>query len=185
MRINPTALVGLALVLICAAVITALAGKRSIPRTELPPPAPAEPNRPSRKAIKLADRTIVIARRYALAARNWTPASYRKSWDTQTRLAGGRYLRELISNRPDATELRALERDRAVSRATLVDVQRDVTVRPPAARVFVTLDETTVAGGQAVRGLTLNEVRLTRRAGRWRVTSWTVVPGGQGGLTGS
>jgi hypothetical protein len=59
-------------------------------------------------------------------------------------------------------------------------VQRDATVRAPAARVFVTLDETTVAGGQVVRGLTLNEVRLTRRAGRWRVTGWTVVPGGQG-----
>jgi len=124
---------------------------------------------------------IDVARPYALAARNWTPTSYDASWEVQIRLAGGRYRRELVATRPEAAQLAALVQDRATSRARVVRAQRDPAVRPPAARVLITLDEMTVAVGQAVRGLTLNEIRLASRGGRWRVLGWTVVPGGQGG----
>jgi hypothetical protein len=46
------------------------------------------------------------------------------------------------------------------------------------ARVLVTLSETTTAGVQVVRGVTINEVRLRRLAGRWLVVGWTVIPAG-------
>ena len=182
MQTSPIALAVLALFVIAAALTAALAGKGSLTPSE--PPAPT-PDRQQRERDVTAsketsrDPAVDIARRYALAARNWTSTSYRASWEVQLRLAGGRYRRELVSTRPDAAKLAALKRDRAASRARVVRAQRDPAVRPPAARVFVTLDEMTVAGGQAVRGLTLNEVRLTSRRGRWRVTGWTVIPGGQ------
>jgi hypothetical protein len=44
--------------------------------------------------------------------------------------------------------------------------------------VLVTLNETTIAGGQTIRGLTVNQVELRRLARRWRVVGFTVLPGG-------
>jgi hypothetical protein len=182
MRTSPIALAVLALFVIAAALAAALAGTSSL--TPSPPPAPT-PDRQQQEhggaASKEASRgpAVDIARRYALAARNWTSTSYRASWEVQIRLAGGRYRRELVSTRPDAAHLAALGRERAASRARVIHAQRDPAVRPPAAEVFVVLDETTVAGGQTIRGHTLNEVRLSSRRERWRVTGWTVIPGGQ------
>ena len=182
MRTSPIALAVLALFVIAAALAAALAGKSSL--TPSPPPAPT-PDRQQQEhggaASKEAGRdpAVDIARRYALAARNWTSTSYRASWEVQIRLAGGRYRRELVATRPDAAHLAALKRDQAASRASVVRAQRDPALRPPVARVFVVLDETTVAGSQTIRGHTLNEVRLRSRRGRWRVTGWTVIPGGQ------
>jgi hypothetical protein len=182
MRTNPTSLAVVALLVIAAALTAAIAGKSSL--TPSPPPAPT-PDRQQQErdgtASKEASRdpAVDIARRYALAARDWTSTTYRASWEVQIRLAGGRYRRELVSTRPDAPHLAALKRDQAASRASVVHAQRDPAVRPPAAQVFVVLDETTVAGGQTIRGHTLNEVRLRSRRGRWRVTGWTVIPGGQ------
>jgi hypothetical protein len=182
MRTSPIALAVLALFVIAAALTAALAGKSSLTPSE--PPAPTPDRRQQERdgtAGKGASRdpAVDIARRYALAARNWASTSYRASWEVQIRLAGGRYRRELVSTRPDAAQLAALERERAASRARVLHAQRDPAVRPPAAQVFVVLDETTVAGGQTIRGHTLNEVRLSSRRGRWRVTGWTVIPGGQ------
>jgi hypothetical protein len=182
MRTSPAALAVLALFVIAAALTAALAGKGSLTPSELPAPTPdRQQQERGRTASREAGRDppVDIARRFALAARNWTPGSYRAGWEVQIRLAGGRYRRELVSTRPDAAQLAALERERAASRARVVHARRDPAVRPPAAQVFVVLDETTVAGGQTIRGHTLNEVRLTSRRGRWRVTGWTVIPGGQ------
>jgi hypothetical protein len=182
MRTNPTALAVLALFVIVAALTAALAGKSSLTPSVPPAPTPDRHQQGRNGTASMEarrDPAVDIARRYALAARNWTPTSYSARWEAQIRLAGGRYRHELTSTRPDAAQLAALERDRAISRARVVRAQRDPAVRPPAANVFVVLDETTVAGGQAVRGLTLNEVRLTNWRGRWRVTGWTVTPGGQ------
>ena len=183
MRTNPTALAVLALFVIAAALTAAaFAGKSSPTPSEPPAPIPdrrqQERDATARKEAS-RDAAVDIARRYALAARNWTSTTYRASWEVQIRLAGGRYRRELVSTRPDAAQLAALEHDRAASRARVVQTQRNPALRPPAAHVFVVLDETTVAGGQTVRGLTLNEVRLSSGRGRWRVTGWTVIPGGQ------
>ena len=182
MRTSPIALAALALFVVAAALAAAMAGKSSL--TPSPPPAPTpdrQQQEPGAAASKEASRdpAVDIARGYALAARNWTPTSYRASWEVQIRLAGGRYRRELVATRPDAAHLAALKRDQAASRASVVRAQRDPALRPPVARVFVVLDETTVAGSQTIRGHTLNEVRLRSRRGRWRVTGWTVIPGGQ------
>jgi hypothetical protein len=182
MRTNPTALAVLALFLIAAALTAALAGKNSLTPSE--PPAPTPDRQQQERDVTASneasrDPAVDIARRYALAARNWTSTSYRASWKVQIRLAGGRYRRELLSTRPDAAQLAALKRERAASRARVVHAQRDRAVPSPAAQVFLVLDETTVAGGQTIRGPTLNEVRLSSRRGRWRVTAWTVIPGGQ------
>ena len=182
MRTSPIALAVLALFVIAAALTAALAGKSSLTPSEPPAPTPdrrqQEREGTARKGAS-RDPAVDIARGYALAARNWTSTSYRASWEVQIRLAVGRYRRELVSTRPDAAQLAALERERAASRARVLHAQRDPAVRPPAAQVFVVLDETTVAGGQTIRGHTLNEVRLSSRRGRWRVTGWTVIPGGQ------
>jgi hypothetical protein len=172
----------LALFVMAAALTAALAGKSSLTPSEPPAPTPDRQQQErdgtaSQEASR--DPAVDIARRYALAARNWTSTSYRAGWEVQIRLAAGRYRRELVSTRPDAAQLAALERERAASRARVLHAQRDPAVRPPAAQVFVVLDETTVAGGQTIRGHTLNEVRLSSRRGRWRVTGWTVIPGGQ------
>jgi hypothetical protein len=182
MRTNPTALALLALFVIAAALTAALAGKNSLTHSE--PPAPTPDRQQQTRDVTASretgrDPAVDIARRYALAARNWTSTSYRASWEILIRLAGGRYRRELVSTRPDAAQLAALKRERAASRARVVHAQRDRAVPPPAAQVFVVLDETTVAGGQTIRGHTLNEVRLSSRRGRWRIIGWTVIPGGQ------
>ena len=182
MRTSPVAPAVLTLFVIAAALAAALAGKSSLTPSE--PPAPTPDHQQQERdgtASKEARRApaVDIARRYALAARNWTSTSYRASWEVQIRLAGGRYRRELLSTRPDAAQLAALDREPTASRAHVERAQRDPAVHPPAARVFVVLDETTVAGGQTIRGHTLNEVRLSSRRGRWRVTGWTVIPGGQ------
>ena len=51
--------------------------------------------------------------------------------------------------------------------------------------MIVDLRERTRAGGAAITGVTRNEVRLHRRAGRWRVVGFTVVPGGDAAMSRS
>jgi hypothetical protein len=114
---------------------------------------------------------------YALAARNWAPATYADAWSRQLELAGGGYRRVLAAQRPKKSELEVLREDRARSEARVVRAERDELVRPPAARVLVVLDEATAAAGQTIRGLTVNEVRLRRRERGWLVVGWTVLPG--------
>jgi hypothetical protein len=183
MRTSPIALAVPALVVIASALTSAIAGKSSLAPSEPPVPTPDRQRRQERDGTASSgtgrDPAVDIARRYALAARNWTSTSYRAGWEGQIRFARGRHRRELVSTRPDAAQLAALERERAASRARVLHAQRDPAVRPPAAQVFVVLDETTVAGGQTIRGHTLNEARLISRHGRWRITGWTVIPGGQ------
>jgi hypothetical protein len=178
MRNNRTPLVLLALVVVGAAIMAGLAGRdRATPQR----PAAADPGleqAATDKRKKPPDPLLELAARYALAARNWTAATYTASWREQTALAGGRYRRELEAKRPRPLELRALREDHARSKAALVRAQRDPRVREPDARVVTTLDETTIAAGQTIRGPTVNQVELRRRAGRWRVVGFTVLPGG-------
>ncbi|MGI8944764.1 MAG: hypothetical protein ACR2GL_00810 [Thermoleophilaceae bacterium] len=170
-------LASVALVVIGAALIAALAG--STPPTPTPTETDTgtvpEREQPSRRAS--VDPVTDAARRYALAARNWTPATYRASWERQIALAGGGYRRALIAQRPGPRELLPLRKDRARSNARVLHAERDGSVRAPAARVLVTLREITRAGGQVIGGATLNEVRLRRRGTRWEVIGWTVLPG--------
>jgi hypothetical protein len=175
--VTPLAL--MALIAITAAVMAALAGSDAVDPTGNTRPAPSKTEeRPSERSHAPTDPIVDVARRYALAARNWTPATYRSSWERQIELAAGRYRRALIAKRPGRSEFVALRKDRARSEAHVLQTARDRHIRPPSARVLVTLDETTTARSQNIRGATVNEVRLRRRGDRWLVVGWTVVPGG-------
>jgi hypothetical protein len=176
---NVTPLARIALIAIVAAVMAALAGSDIMDPTGNTPRAPSKTEkRPSKPSPADTDPIVDVARRYALAVRNWTPATYRSSWERQIELAGGRYRRALIRRRPGRRELAALREDRARSDARVLRTERDRRIRPPSARVLVTLDERTAAGGQTIRGATVNEVRLRRQGDRWLVVGWTVIPGG-------
>jgi hypothetical protein len=177
---NTTLLALLALVAIVAAAMAALAGSDIMGPTGKTRLSPIEAEeRPSQHSNEApVDPVVDIARRYALAARNWTPATYQASWERQIELASGRYRRALIAKRPGRRELVALREDQARSRVRVIRTERDQRLRPPAARVLVALDETSSAGGQTIRGVTLNEMRLRHHGQHWLVIGWTVLPGG-------
>jgi hypothetical protein len=185
MRNNPTPLALLALLAIGVAIVAGLAGMdRATPDRPRAPADPGQKQRATDKRDTPRDPLLELAARYSLVARNWTPATYRDSWRRQLALAGSQYHRELEASRPDTAELRALREDRARSKAELVRAQRDPRIQGPEARVIVTLNETTVAGGQTIAGPTVNQVDLHRRDGRWRVVGFTVVPGGTSPVDG-
>lgn len=184
---NATPLALLALLAIGAAITAGLAGGGAPAPGPAPDPGPTPPeSRPpdSGPAAEEArqrtprDPAEEVAADYALAARTWTPASYRNSWERQIALAGGRHRRQLAASRPGAAQVGALESDRASSEARLVEARRDPRVADPEAQVLVTLDERTVAAGQTIAGETVNRVNLRRVGGRWRVVGFTVLPGG-------
>lgn len=180
MRKNPTPLALLALLSVGAAIMAGLAGRdRATPQHATAPTdlGQEQPTTDKRETAP-SDPVLELGARYALAARNWTRATYAESWQQQIELAGGRYRRELEARRPGPVELRTLREDRAHSKAKLVRAQRDPRIEEPQARVLVTLNEITVAGGQAIHGMTVNQVELRRRAGRWRVVGFSVLPGG-------
>jgi hypothetical protein len=180
MRTNPRPLGLIALLAVAAAILAGLAGRdRATPQHATAPTGPGQAHAATDKREKARrDPLLELGARFALAARNWTPATYAESWQQQIELAGGRYRRALEARQPGPVELRALREDRARSKAQLVRAQRDPRIEEPKALLLVTLNETTVAGGQTVRGLTLNQVELLRLARRWRVVGFTVRPGG-------
>jgi len=125
-----------------------------------------------------ADPVLVTARAYALTARNWTAATYRRAWRRELALAAGAYRGQLRAARPTEEQLDALETDGASSNATVSRIQRDTRVPAPRARVLTWLAERTTVAGQTITGTTRNEIRLRRASdGRWRVTAWTALPG--------
>jgi hypothetical protein len=180
MRTNPTPLALLALLSVGAAIMAGLAGRdRATPQhATTPKDRGQERAAADKRETAPRDPLLELGARYALAARNWTHATYAESWQQHMELAGGRYRRELEFGRPGPVELRTLREDRAHSKARLVRARRDPRIEEPKARVLVTLNETTVAGGQAMHGLTANQVELRMRAGRWGVVGFSVLPGG-------
>jgi len=167
-----TLLVALAVVAIAAAVALGLAGT-----TRVQEKVETRPSAPNRERRWPTDPVVSVATRYALAARNWTAATYLASWQRQVSLAGGRYRRELSAAMPGSAELGQLREEGSSSKASAVRAERDPTVESPQARVIVTLRETTVANGQTIDGQTVNQVTLREVDGRWQVTGWTVIPG--------
>jgi hypothetical protein len=180
MRNNRTPLALLALVAVGAAIMAGLAGRdRATPERAADPGDRGQEQAATGKPEKApSDPLLALAARYALAARNWRPATYAESWQQQVELAGGRYRRELEATHPGPVELRTLREDRAYNKATLVRARRDPGAREPDARVLVTLDEISTAAGQTIYGPTVNQVELRRRSGRWSVVGFTVLPGG-------
>ena len=176
---NVTPLALAALIAVLAATVVALTGSdttrpdstssRVVREADEPRPDPTTGSSP--------DPVVDIARRYALAARNWVPATYEESWDQQIHLAAGRYRRALVAARPGRRALITLRKEYARSAARVIQAERDPGVRPPAAQVLVTLNETTSAVGQTIRGTTVNLVSLRRYGNQWQVVGWTVLPG--------
>jgi hypothetical protein len=187
MRKNPTPLALLALLAVGAAIMAGLVGRdRATPQRAADPRDTGQEQAATNKPeMAPSDPLLELAARYALAARNWTPATYAESWHQQLEVAGGRYRRQLEASNPGPVELGTLREDRARSRATLVRARRDPRVREPDARVLVTLNETTIAAGQTIRGPTVNQVELRQHAGRWKVVGFTVLPGGGSPGSGS
>ena len=127
-----------------------------------------------------ADPVITAARAYALSARNWTPATYRRAWQRELALSGGAYRRQLRAARPTDEQLDALKTDAAASTATISRIQRDTRAPASHPRVLIWLSERTTVAGQTIIGTTHNEVHLHRADdGRWRVTAWTALPGAE------
>lgn len=186
----------LAVVAIAAALVAALAGHDAVDsREEVDRPAREQsmPKPRAREARQLPaealpserlpagpvlDEAEDLAARYALVARNWTPATYRAAWARQIELATDPLRGELETARPDRPEIEALRADDSSSRAKLVRLQRDPRVREPRARVVVVLQERTAAAGQVIEGRTVNDVALRRTRDGWRAQGFTIVPGG-------
>ena len=112
---------------------------------------------------------------YALAARTWTPSTFREQYDIRIGLATGRLRADLRRFAPTNADIAQLRLDGASAGATLVSVTR---VRETAsdAKYLVVLDERSVAVGQDVRARTTNEVTLKHRADGWRVSGFTIRP---------
>ena len=116
-----------------------------------------------------------LAVQYALAARSWTPQTYRSQYETQLRLAVGRLRSELERVAPTAAQIAGLRRDRARATATVANV-RTLLESDLGAEYSIVLEERNVAAGQSVSGQTTNLVALARRGGQWRVVGFTIQP---------
>ena len=172
------------------AVVVTAAAVLAASRNPEPPPRPTRPASPAVRATAVAtpapraqdperralERTAVA---YALAARNWSARTLVESWRRQRALTGGGYRRALEHSRPNRGQRAALAAERGSSIAILAApprARRD----GPHAEVVVALHERTATGGAAVTATTRNRVTLRRHHGHWRVTGWTILPGGGG-----
>lgn len=143
-------------------------------RAAMPTPTPAATSAAAPQPDATLERTAVA---YALAARNWSGDTYLTAWRRQHRLTGGGYRRRFERARPTRAELAGLQVERASSIAVLAGPPRAFRVGR-AGRVVVELHERTATAGQSVIARTRNRVILSRHGGQWRVTGWTILPGG-------
>ena len=116
-----------------------------------------------------------VAARYALAARSWTPASYRAQYRRQLRLSTGQLRSALRRGAASPEQLAAYRDEGAHVDVKGVEVDRLLETRMQA-RFVVVLDERTVAAGQDVRERFTYIVELQRRDGAWLVTAFSVQP---------
>jgi hypothetical protein len=123
-------------------------------------------------ALSAAGRVAV---RYALAARSWTPASYRAQHRRQLRLSTGSLRSALQRTAPTREQLAAYRDEVAHVDATLVKVARLLRT-PTQSRYAIVLDERSAAAGQNVRERFAYVVELKRRDGAWLVTAFSVQP---------
>jgi hypothetical protein len=107
---NPTPVALIAVLAIGAAILAGLASRdRATPQHATAPTGPGQEHAATDKREKARrDPLLELGVRFALAARNRTPATYAESCQQQIRLVGGRYRRELEIRRPGPVELRAL-----------------------------------------------------------------------------
>ena len=123
-------------------------------------------------ALSAAGRVAV---RYALAARSWTPASYRAQYRRQLRLSTGSLRSALLGTAPTRQLLAAHRDEGARVDATVVEAAR-LLQTPTQPRYAIVLDERSAAAGQNVRERFTYIVELKRRGGAWLVTAFSVSP---------
>ncbi len=191
-----------AVVVIAAALIAALAGSQAMstdpepsaqrdeqaPPGQQPQPAQAQRELPegALPAEQLPpgpplDDAEDLAARYVLVTTNWTPETYRQSYERQTELASDSWRNTLEDAPPSEAEIDALREEDTSSASRLLRLQRDTRVREPEARVLVEVQETTTALGQELAGKTVHEVTLRRSDDDgWGVAGYTIVPGAGG-----
>lgn len=115
------------------------------------------------------------ARRYALAARTSTAATYEAQYHRQLKLSAGQLHAALRQLRPTRGQLQQLRVDHAASQATVIAITaRQQT--PTRASFLIVLQEDAVSAGRRTRQRTKNIAMLRNRRGVWRVTAFTVVP---------
>lgn len=198
---NVLPLMLVAIVVIGAALVAALAGsqamssdpEQSAQRALQQPPAEQKPQSVQRELPEGAlpveqmppgpplDDAEDLAARYVLVATNWTPETFRASWERQTELATDSWRDTLEDAPPSDAEVDALREEETSSRSQVLRLQRDTRVREPEARVMVEVQEITTALGQKLEGKTVHEVTLRRTdGGGWGVDGYTIVPGAGG-----
>ncbi len=198
---NVLPLMLVAIVVIGAALVAALAGsqamssdpEQSAQRAPQQPPAEQKPQSVQRELPEGAlpveqmppgpplDDAEDLAARYVLVATNWTPETFRASWERQTELATDSWRDTLEDAPPSDAEVDALREEETSSRSQVLRLQRDTRVREPEARVLVEVQEITTALGQKLEGKTVHEVTLRRTDdGGWGVDGYTIVPGAGG-----
>ena len=116
-----------------------------------------------------------LALRYAVAARSWTPDTYRAQYRRQLLLSTGT-LRSALKRAPPTRDQLAGDRaDKAHVKATAVSAT-SLLESATQARYTLMLDESSVAAGQTVRARATYVVELRRAGGRWLVTAFTIQP---------
>ena len=150
------------------------------PSTRAPQRPSAQPTAMSKPASPAASQRepLRVARAYALAATNWTARTRMAAWRRELALAAPGYARALRDARPTGAQLRALRVERVRSHTRITGADIDPQVRAPRARVLVAMRERTSSVAGALAGETHNQVLLEHSGGRWRVTGWSVLPGG-------
>jgi len=123
-------------------------------------------------ALSAAGRVAV---RYAVAARSWTPASYRAQHRRQLRLSTGSLRRALQRAAPTREQLAAYRDEGAHVDATVVEATRLLQTATQS-RYAIVLDERSAAAGQNLRERLTYIVELQRRGGVWLVTAFSVQP---------
>ena len=123
-------------------------------------------------ALSAAGRVAV---RYALAARSWTPASYRAQHRRQLRLSTGSLRSARQRSAPTHEQLAAYRDEGAHVDATVVEATRLLQARTQS-RYAIALDERSTAAGQNVRERFAYIVELKRRDDAWLVTAFSVQP---------
>lgn len=166
--------------MVCAATLLALTGcgpRAAGPSAERDQPAARTTQEPRAGAdtgssLPAAGRVAV---RYVLAARSWTPDTYRVQHRWQVLLSTGSLRDELERVAPTRRQIAAYQEERAHVDASLIATTR-LLQTPTGARYAIVLDERSVADGQTVRQRGRYLVELQRPKGAWRVAGFSVQP---------
>ena len=142
--------------------------------TQTSTPMRSEPDPPTLEAgaLRAPGR---LALRYAVAARSWTPDTYRAQYRRQLLLSTGTLRSALKRAPPTRDQLAGYRADKAYVEATAISAT-SLLESATQARYRLMLDESSVAAGQTVRARATYVVELRWAGGRWLVAAFTIQP---------